>query len=310
VPIEPIRPIRLIGQWANVDPNSLSTKRLEILHYGSLKHLGFNHLQVRSYNAMEGGTEESPGGVRGINLYCASVHWENTGVVAGLVHEDHIFAETIYTFKFHSASELTLESFTIFKDGSERRHYFTSERFVKVSGVEEEISQLEEDDAEDEDEIDALEGTSQQLKGQLMPLRDMIDLNDRVVPADQLHGKPLLIDFFATWCGPCRAAAPVLQRLHETYGSRGLIVIGASTGEGDGGAHSPEVREKVSAYVRTHGLTYPVTYGNEAWSEACGVDGYPTFFFVDRDGIVREVMAGYGDSLDGYFEQVVARLLE
>jgi peroxiredoxin len=97
------------------------------------------------------------------------------------------------------------------------------------------------------------------------------------------HGQVVLLDFWATWCAPCLAVSPHMQKLHEHYKDRGLAVIGIHyNDQGD-----------PAAYADKHGYTYPsMTDGNTA-ARAYGVSRIPTLILVGRDGTVVHRQTGF-----------------
>ena len=106
------------------------------------------------------------------------------------------------------------------------------------------------------------------------------DLAGRRHSNDALRGRVTLVDFWATWCAPCRKSMPELQALHEKYGERGLTVLGISIDEG-GAA-------KVRKFVVSKRFTYPIALDSEkapAW-EAFRVKAVPAAFLIDRQGQV------------------------
>lgn len=110
-------------------------------------------------------------------------------------------------------------------------------------------------------------------------------LGDERVRLSDLRGRPVLLDFWATWCGPCRAELPVLVRLHQRYSARGFTVVGVNVDEA-----GPSL---VPQFKRHFNIPYAVVYdlGNAA-SRAYQVTGLPTLVLIDRSGTVRRRYAG------------------
>ncbi len=100
------------------------------------------------------------------------------------------------------------------------------------------------------------------------------------VSLQHLRGKVVLVDFWATWCGPCRVMTPVLQRMHTRYAARGLAVVGVNVDE-DGPGIVPRFRQR-------YGVEYPMVYdvGMRA-SGAYQIRSLPTLIVIDRDGKMR-----------------------
>jgi peroxiredoxin len=104
-----------------------------------------------------------------------------------------------------------------------------------------------------------------------------------------LRGQVVLIDFFATWCGPCREAMPHLQALHQRLGPKGLRVIGVSS-------ESPQV---VARAAQRFGLTYTLAADeDEGVSSSYHVFALPTAVIVDRQGVVRAVSVADVDEVE------------
>src|SRR5438034_10492924 len=94
-----------------------------------------------------------------------------------------------------------------------------------------------------------------------------------------LKGKVVLIDFWATWCGPCMAAVPHNNEMMEKYGGKGLVIIGVCIKNG---------ADKFAATVKEKGMKDPVAVDADGKTEkAYHVDGYPDYYLIDRAGKLR-----------------------
>ena len=110
---------------------------------------------------------------------------------------------------------------------------------------------------------------------------------DRLELEKLLQKGPVLLDFWATWCKPCLAAIPELERIHEEFGPRGLTVIGVST---DG----PNNYAKVRPFASRLGIRYPVALdGDGSMASRYQVRAMPTTILIDASGKVRKVSQGY-----------------
>lgn len=107
---------------------------------------------------------------------------------------------------------------------------------------------------------------------------------ETVEPADY-RSKVVLINFWATWCGPCRREQPGLQRVWEEYEDRGVFFLGVNE-------RDPDVTAALS-YLEEFGVTYPsISDPAGAWADDFGLLGMPYTFFVDRTGTMRYVAVG------------------
>jgi thiol-disulfide isomerase/thioredoxin len=108
----------------------------------------------------------------------------------------------------------------------------------------------------------------------------LTDLAGGAVTAESLRGRVVLLDFWATWCAPCRRSMPALQALHERYAARGLTVLGVSIDENSDA--------KVRKFVKDKAFTYAIAIDSAhepAWL-AYRVKSVPAAFLIDRDGNV------------------------
>jgi thiol-disulfide isomerase/thioredoxin len=118
-------------------------------------------------------------------------------------------------------------------------------------------------------------------------------------PSD-LRGRVFLLDFWATWCAPCRIVAPKLSQLQTRYGAQGLTVLGVSAEDVD----------DVLAYARQQPARYAVGVDKAAeTTRRYGVASLPTLVAVDRRGVVRDVFIGYDAETESRLESTVRSLL-
>ena len=116
---------------------------------------------------------------------------------------------------------------------------------------------------------------------------DRLDREGQLSVAD-LKGKAVVVNFWASWCVPCRDEAPVLQTTYERYRDQGLVVLGVDVND---------FRQDARRFMKRYGLTYPLVYdGKGSTVGKWGVRGFPETFFVDRTGkLVGERIEGAVD---------------
>jgi len=137
--------------------------------------------------------------------------------------------------------------------------------------------------------------------GEPAPSFSLENLNgNRVSLADQ-RGKIVLVDFWATWCGPCLKELPHIQQLHEEYRERGLMVLAIST---------DSQTEKVLPFVEKEGYTFPVLYADSQVQTAYGVRGIPAVYLIDRQGFLRFQKVGFGPGGEKILIAEVEKLLQ
>jgi cytochrome c biogenesis protein CcmG, thiol:disulfide interchange protein DsbE len=113
---------------------------------------------------------------------------------------------------------------------------------------------------------------------------DRLDADGKLAIA-ALKGKAVVVNFWASWCIPCRDEAPVLQQTYERYRDRGLVVLGVDVND---------FRQDARRFMERYGVTYPVVYdGKGSTVGKWGVTGFPETFFVGRSGrLVGERISG------------------
>jgi thiol-disulfide isomerase/thioredoxin len=141
------------------------------------------------------------------------------------------------------------------------------------------------------------------LVGKPAPDFVLEDLSGRAVALSSFKGKPLLINFWATWCGPCKIETPWLVELQNEYASKGFEVVGIST-EGEDlqpGDKEGLARQKVAIarFVKEEHMQYPVLVNGDSLATAYGgLDAMPTSVYVDRNGKVVAMQLGISSKED------------
>lgn len=111
------------------------------------------------------------------------------------------------------------------------------------------------------------------------------DKSGKEVRLSDLRGKAVLLNFFASWCGPCRSETPDLQALYQEKQNAGLQLVLV---DGD-----PNDTPKITEYAQNFRLSVPVLGDSQGLvGKRYQVDGYPTSYFIDKDGIIRDVFPG------------------
>jgi len=135
------------------------------------------------------------------------------------------------------------------------------------------------------------------LKGKPAPGFTLQDLSGKKVSLADFKGKALLINFWATWCGPCKVETPWLVELRNQYAAKGFEVLGISA-EGDDLQPSDKegwAKDKaaIAKFVKEEKMPYPVLINGDSISKPYGgIDAMPTSFYVDRSGNVVNVQLG------------------
>lgn len=136
------------------------------------------------------------------------------------------------------------------------------------------------------------------------PAYGAVDLAGDSVTLGDFRGRPVLLNFWATWCAPCRHETPFLQSLYEEHAGRDLVVLGASVDTRD-------ARGQVDEFVAEYGVTYPILLDPQMrGSDLFRVLGLPATFLVDREGVLRWMRFGPVSEDDTDFMAALETVLE
>lgn len=123
--------------------------------------------------------------------------------------------------------------------------------------------------------------------GSRLPAFVVEDLQGRKISSTDLHGKVVLIDFWATWCQPCKREMPGYQKLLDRYDSQGFVVVGFKF-------DTMMDTEDPLRFAKKIGVRYPLAVATDDLKRKFGgIEGLPTTMLFDRDGILRQKVIGF-----------------
>ncbi len=126
------------------------------------------------------------------------------------------------------------------------------------------------------------------------PNFELKDIQGKTVSLESFRGSPVLLDFWATWCGPCRLSIPLVQDFYQRHKDKGLVVLGLNMDDDLSGVFS---------FVQKYHMTYPVLFAGSSTVPAdYAVEGIPHFVFIDRQGRVVQVYQGFAPEMVGMWE--------
>jgi peroxiredoxin len=138
--------------------------------------------------------------------------------------------------------------------------------------------------------------------GQPAPAFSLPNLDGKQVSLNDFANKVVVVDFWATWCGPCRQEIPHLNKLYENYRGKGFEIVGISM-DTDG-------TESVKKFAKEFRMEYTIVMGNDNVAQDYGLTGYPTTFILDRKGKIVKKFRGFDDSFAPEMEKTIKQLAE
>jgi peroxiredoxin len=149
------------------------------------------------------------------------------------------------------------------------------------------------------------------MRGKKAPGFTLTDLDGKKVSLSDYKGRPVLVNFWATWCGPCKVEMPWFEEFQKQYAAQGFQILGL-TDDVDAG------KDTISKVAHKIGVSYPIlltdgkvqnAYGGvDAQGKPLGLDVLPMSFYVDRNGVVVEETAGLGskDEIEAHIKKTIA----
>jgi cytochrome c biogenesis protein CcmG/thiol:disulfide interchange protein DsbE len=138
-------------------------------------------------------------------------------------------------------------------------------------------------------------------KGEPAPPFKLVSTSGQHITLANYRGYVLLIDFFATWCSPCRDSLPHLIKLNRKYGSQGLQILGLSLDE-DG-------EKAVREFSIANKINYPMALASDALQLEYSIRSVPTLYVIGKKGIVVEKFMGYNEETGRRIEQLIKQQL-
>jgi thiol-disulfide isomerase/thioredoxin len=136
--------------------------------------------------------------------------------------------------------------------------------------------------------------------GTRAPDWELADLNGKMIKFSDFRDKVVILDFWATWCVPCREEIPHFVELQKQYGAKGLAIVGVSLDQ-----QGPNI---VKQFVKEFGVNYPVVMASDkVVADYGGIEGVPTTFIIDKKGRIVGKHVGYEEKQT--LEKEIQRLL-
>ena len=155
-----------------------------------------------------------------------------------------------------------------------------------------------------EPEVPGMGGETPEMNftaGDAAPDFKLKDADGKEVTMASFKDKVVLLDFWATWCGPCKAAMPVMQKIHDEYKDKGVVVLGVNMGE-----RSPTAGKE---YIASKKFTYPGVFEADELANAYGITAIPTLVVVGKDGKIVEIEVGMSDPSGDKLRAVIEKAL-
>lgn len=128
---------------------------------------------------------------------------------------------------------------------------------------------------------------------------ELEDLNGNKISLSDYEGEIVFLNFWGSWCPPCRKEMPYFETIHQQYGNKGVNILAVSSTQVElqGGNDSDKAKSQVKSFIDDSGFTFPVPLDPDSevlgeYNKIYPVIGVPTTYMIDREGIIRYVLPG------------------
>jgi cytochrome c biogenesis protein CcmG, thiol:disulfide interchange protein DsbE len=140
-------------------------------------------------------------------------------------------------------------------------------------------------------------------EGFLAPNFDLEGIDGSKIQLEELRGSPIVINFWASWCPPCRAEMPALQRVTEKYNDQNLHVLAVNLTDRDN-------ISSVEKFIKSYGLTFPVLFDRTGGTaSAYRIKALPTTYFINENGIISDIIIG-GPMTEPLIQSKIEKMLQ
>ncbi|MEK6300171.1 MAG: TlpA disulfide reductase family protein [Acidobacteriota bacterium] len=150
--------------------------------------------------------------------------------------------------------------------------------------------------------VNASDSSASEEQLKTMPALDLKDFDGKSIRSDAFKGSVLVLDFWATWCGPCIAEIPLLNRLQEKYAAVGVKVIGVTLASGE--------PKEVKPFITRNKMRYTVLMGDDDQAYDFNLVGFPTTYLITKDLKIYRKYIGAGPGKSTRLEADIQSLLK
>ncbi|HLE40342.1 MAG TPA: TlpA disulfide reductase family protein [Nitrospirota bacterium] len=141
------------------------------------------------------------------------------------------------------------------------------------------------------------------VTGNKAPSFTLKDIHGKQVRLSDFSGRVVVIDFWATWCGPCKESTAELEKLHRRYQDRGVVILGISMDSGGG------AMQQVKGFAEKNNLAYPMLMDNGKASTSYAVYNIPVTYVLDKNHVIVKTYKGYMPGLGDRITEQIEKLL-